>query len=72
MAYYEQPYGGGGFGPSGAGPRSGGGPRRDLTLTEGKLFLGGLDNSTSKETLLQYCQQWYDVCLCGWLVGRNA
>lgn len=28
---------------------------------QGKIFLGGLDNSTTKETLLQYCQEWGEV-----------
>lgn len=26
--------------------------------TEGKLFLGGLDNATTKESLQNYCLQW--------------
>lgn len=50
----------GGYGgvarPQGAsgGPR----PRMDQEFVEGKLFLGGLDNNTTKETLLEYCRQW--------------
>jgi hypothetical protein len=52
--------GGGGFGRQG----DGGGPRsapvqRGSEYTEGKLFLGGLDNATTKESLYEYCMQWY-------------
>ena len=50
-------YGGGVARPTGA---VGGPPRQrmDQEFVEGKLFLGGLDNATTKETLLEYCQQW--------------
>ena len=43
-----------------AGPRPGGGGRNrmDSEFVEGKLFLGGLDNSTTRETLLEYVSQW--------------
>ena len=43
-----------------AGPRPGGGGRNrmDSEFVEGKLFLGGLDNATTKETLLEYVSQW--------------
>ncbi len=43
-----------------AGPRPGGGGRNrmDSEFVEGKLFLGGLDNATTKETLLAYVRQW--------------
>lgn len=44
-----------------AGPRPGGGGgrnRMDSEFVEGKLFLGGLDNATTKETLLEYVSQW--------------
>ena len=51
--------GGGGFGrqPDAGGPRSGPG-QRGAEFTEGKLFLGGLDNATTKESLYEYCTQW--------------
>lgn len=32
-----------------------------LLPEQGKIFLGGLDNATTKETLLQYCQEWGEV-----------
>ncbi len=57
--------GGGGFAPRPAGANGMGGgmgggprPRMDQEFVEGKLFLGGLDNATSKEALLEYCGQW--------------
>lgn len=34
----------------------GGGPKEDFV--EGKLFLGGLDTNTTKDILVEYCQQW--------------
>jgi hypothetical protein len=43
-------FGGGARGP----PRAGG----QHDFVEGKLFLGGLDTQTSKETLVEYCTQW--------------
>jgi hypothetical protein len=49
--------GGSGFG--GGGFSGGRGQRMDQEFVEGKLFLGGLDNATTKETLLDYCSQWY-------------
>ena len=30
----------------------------DSEFVEGKLFLGGLDNATTKENLLEYVSQW--------------
>lgn len=33
---------------------------RPAAFTQGKLFLGGLDSSTTKETLLRYCMKWCD------------
>lgn len=33
-------------------------PVRPAAFTQGKLFLGGLDSSTTKETLLRYCSKW--------------
>jgi hypothetical protein len=70
MAYYDpapQYASDGGFAPSGgpgpglqplqSGPPAGDRPSRP---SEGrKLFLGGLEFSTTKETLLEYCQQWW-------------
>ena len=34
------------------------GSSRSGTFTEGKLFLGGLDSTTTKESLTMYCSQW--------------
>ena len=53
--YGARPAGGMSGGEMGGGPR----PRMDQSFVEGKLFLGGLDNTTSKETLLEYCGQWW-------------
>ena len=52
--------GGGSFGrqSEAGGPRSGGLGQRGGEFTEGKLFLGGLDNATTKESLYEYCTQW--------------
>ncbi|CAD7702233.1 unnamed protein product [Ostreobium quekettii] len=44
---------GGSYGGYGGGPRN-----RRLEKQEGKLFLGGLDNQTTKENLVEYCEQW--------------
>lgn len=33
---------------------------RPAAFTQGKLFLGGLDSSTTKESLLKYCLKWCD------------
>eukprot|EP00210_Caulerpa_lentillifera_P001593 g1531.t1 len=35
-------------------------PTRPAAFTEGKLFLGGLNSSTTKESLLDYCKKWSD------------
>lgn len=32
--------------------------RHDTTFKEGKIFLGGLDNNSTKDSLIMYCQQW--------------
>ena len=40
------------------GPVGAGGPPRGEHGVEGKLFLGGLDNATSKQSLLDYVSQW--------------
>ena len=45
----------GGDGPSSYGGR---GRRPEHDFVEGKLFLGGLDTQTTKETLVEYCTQW--------------
>lgn len=52
--------GGGGFGrqADGGAPRGSGPGQRGVEFTEGKLFLGGLDNATTKESLQNYCLQW--------------
>jgi hypothetical protein len=57
---------GGGMGSGGGysrGPRSGSvglatGQRYDTSRTIGKCFLGGLDLSTTKDSITQYCGQW--------------
>ena len=49
-------YGGGGGYQGGRG--GGRGTRADQDFVEGKLFVGGLDTQTTKETLVEYCQQW--------------
>eukprot|EP00976_Prorocentrum_cordatum_P060918 1176092-Prorocentrum_minimum.AAC.6 len=35
------------------------GQRYDTTFSEGKLFLGGLDSRTSKQSLIDYCSPWF-------------
>ena len=45
--------GGGGY--SARGPSR---PGNNHDFVEGKLFLGGLDTQTTKETLVEYCTQW--------------
>ena len=47
--------GGGSMGMGGGGT---GQRRMDADHIEGKLFLGGLDNNTSKQSLLDYVTQW--------------
>lgn len=39
-----------------------GGFRPEHDFVEGKLFLGGLDTQTTKETLVEYCTQWQVPC----------
>lgn len=34
------------------------GAGRPAAFTEGKLFLGGLDSTTTKESLVAYCARW--------------
>ncbi|EIE22873.1 hypothetical protein COCSUDRAFT_66433 [Coccomyxa subellipsoidea C-169] len=70
--------GGGGFAPRPAGANGMGGgmgggprPRMDQEFVEGKLFLGGLDNATSKEALLEYCGQWGEVSDYVLMEGRG-
>lgn len=46
---------GGSYGGRGGGR---GGYRPEHDFVEGKLFLGGLDTQTTKETLVNYCTQW--------------
>lgn len=50
-----------GGGPAGAGRGMGGGRRNLEDITEGKLFLGGLDANTSTEALTDYCSGWYEL-----------
>jgi len=33
-------------------------PTQPAAFTEGKLFLGGLNCSTTKESLMGYCKKW--------------
>ncbi|DBA69944.1 TPA: hypothetical protein ACH3X2_012437 [Trebouxia sp. C0005] len=40
-------------------------------FVQGKLFLGGLDNATTKDTLLNYCRQWGDVSDYVLMEGRG-
>lgn len=37
------------------------GKTRPHDFVEGKLFLGGLDAKTTKDSLAQYCQHWYGL-----------
>ena len=53
--------GGGGGGRGGFGGGGGGGGLRGGMhdqLVEGKLFLGGLDPSSTNDTVRNYCSQW--------------
>lgn len=55
--------GGAEYGADGSGSYGGrgggrGGFRPEHDFVEGKLFLGGLDTQTTKETLVDYCTQW--------------
>ncbi|KAK9868052.1 hypothetical protein WJX84_004457 [Apatococcus fuscideae] len=43
----------------------------DSEFVEGKLFLGGLDNATTKETLLEYVSQWGEVADYVLMPGRG-
>ena len=47
-----------GGGARSMGFEDGGPPSRREDFVQGKLFLGGLDNATTKDTLLNYCRQW--------------
>ncbi|KAJ9510483.1 hypothetical protein QJQ45_015952, partial [Haematococcus lacustris] len=78
---YYQSYGNGSLGPQeGArntqatgGPRPGqpGGPRHDAAYVEGKLFLGGLDLQSTRETVQAYCAQWGDISDIVVMEGRG-
>lgn len=48
-----------GGGARAMGFEDGGPPSRREDFVQGKLFLGGLDNATTMDTLLNYCRQWY-------------
>ena len=54
--YGQGGMGGGGMGGGGGG--MGGGGRRMDEVTEGKLFLGGLDQNVTNEQLVEYCSGW--------------
>lgn len=71
QGYDGQGYGnqnnGGSYGNGSAASGQGGAPpvrappagrRYDSELTPGKLFVGGLDQRTTQETLVQYCSKW--------------
>jgi hypothetical protein len=47
-------------GGGGGGGRGYGGPphQRREAFVQGKVFLGGVDDSLSNESLKQYCEQW--------------
>ncbi|GFH11342.1 uncharacterized protein HaLaN_06825 [Haematococcus lacustris] len=55
------------------GPRPGqpGGPRHDAAYVEGKLFLGGLDLQSTRETVQAYCAQWGDISDIVVMEGRD-
>lgn len=44
---------------------------RPATFTEGKLFLGGLDSTTTKESLVSYCSQWGHITDAVVMEGRG-
>lgn len=44
---------------------------RPATFTEGKLFLGGLDSTTTKESLVAYCTQWGNITDAVVMEGRG-
>ena len=57
------------------GSDEGGQPSRREEFVQGKLFLGGLDNATTKDTLLDYCRQWYiarQLCRVNATVGLQG
>lgn len=60
-----------GFPPRGpARPTSLGGGR-PAAFTEGKLFLGGLDSTTTKESLVAYCARWGTITDAVVMEGRG-
>lgn len=61
----------GGAEPSGSGGFAGRPPRMDQTFVEGKLFLGGLSEQTTKESLEAYCRQWGELTDCAVMEGRG-
>ncbi|CAD7695061.1 unnamed protein product [Ostreobium quekettii] len=46
-------------------------PPRSVTFTEGKLFLGGLDSTTTKESLTAYCSKWGEISDAVVMEGRG-
>ena len=82
MGGYGAGRGGGGMGRGGPRPAfqgggggagGGGGFRRnDDQVVEGKLFLGGLDTSTTKQTLLEYVTQWCAAHFSPATTGRRS
>lgn len=61
--------GGGGMGGGGGG---GGGGRRMDEVTEGKLFLGGLDQNVTTDQLVEYCSSWCGPPRCARTGQRHA
>ncbi|MEW5303456.1 MAG: hypothetical protein WDW36_006144 [Sanguina aurantia] len=45
--------------------------RHDTTFKEGKIFMGGLDNNSTKDSLIMYCQQWGEICDAVVMEGRG-
>ncbi|CAD7698390.1 unnamed protein product [Ostreobium quekettii] len=67
--WYGRPAGGFPARPGGRGAPAGGG--RAATFTEGKLFLGGLDSTTTKESLTMYCCRWGELIDAVVMEGRG-
>eukprot|EP00199_Chlamydomonas_sp_CCMP681_P002946 CAMPEP_0119105606 /NCGR_PEP_ID=MMETSP1180-20130426/3520_1 /TAXON_ID=3052 ORGANISM="Chlamydomonas cf sp, Strain CCMP681" /NCGR_SAMPLE_ID=MMETSP1180 /ASSEMBLY_ACC=CAM_ASM_000741 /LENGTH=305 /DNA_ID=CAMNT_0007090699 /DNA_START=29 /DNA_END=942 /DNA_ORIENTATION=- len=48
-----------------------GGPRHDSAFVNGKLFLGGLDLQSTKETVSTYCSKWGEISDIVVMEGRG-